>query len=145
METQKFSSVALELNFGGSEEADDVAPVDQKLEDDDTTGKEDDAPPPPPRASATQTSAEFSSVKYLAHEHGYRFDTMVKIKDETGEVWRILTLDEDFCELMSTTLDGNGEKKSVKTATLFDKWVVCAQETDQKEGHHLLSSFRLPN
>ena len=46
METQKFSSVALELKFGGSEEADDAAPADKKLEDDDAAGKEDDAAPP---------------------------------------------------------------------------------------------------
>ena len=139
METQKFSSVALELKFGGSEEADDAAPADKKLEDDGAAGKEDDAATPP-RASATRTSAELSSLKYLAHEQGYRVDTMVKMKDETGEVWRILTLDEDFCELMSTTLDGTAEKKSVKTATLCDNWIVHKKPAQKKVNafcHHL--------
>ena len=85
METQKFSSVALGLKFGGSEEADDAAPAEKKLEDDDAAGKEDDAATTPPRASATRTSAELSSAKYIAHEKGYRVDTMVKTKEETGE------------------------------------------------------------
>ena len=67
METQKFSSVALELKFGGTDEADDAASADKKLEDDDAAGKEDDAATPP-RASATRTSAEFSSLKYLVSE-----------------------------------------------------------------------------
>ena len=39
METQKFSSVALELKFGGSEEADDAVPAGKKLGDDDVVGK----------------------------------------------------------------------------------------------------------
>ena len=69
---------------------------------------------------------------------------MVKVKDETGEVWRILTLDEDFCELMSTTLDGTAEKKSVKTATLCDNWIV-QKKPIQKKVITFLSSFRLPN
>ena len=93
---------------------------------------------PPPRARATRTSAGLSSVKYLTHEEGYRVDTIVKkTKDETGEFWRILTVDEDFCEMMNITLDGIAEKKSVKTATLCDNWIV--------HNHHLSSSFRLPN
>ena len=144
METQKFSSVALELKFGGSEEADDAAPADKKLEDDDAAGKEDDAATTPPRASATRTSAELSSVKYIAHEKGYRVDAMVKTKDETGEVWRIQTVDEDFCELMSIPLVGIAETKRLKTATLYDNWIVH-KKAARKKVITFLSSFRLPN
>ena len=75
---------------------------------------------------------------------GYRVDTMVESKEETGEFWRILTVDEDFCELMSTTLDGIAEKKSVKTATLCDNWIVHKKPI-QKKVITFLSSFRLPN
>ena len=54
------------------------------------------------------------------------------MKHEPSTAWRVKAIDDDFCELIEYTVNGDGEKKSVKTATLFEAWVVHKSKGQKK-------------
>ena len=107
------------------------ASADKKIEDGGAAGNKDDAATLS-RAIVTRSATGLRNTTFTASKRGYRVDVHLHMKDEPDLPCRVIALDDDFCELVAVTLEGDGEQNSVKTLTLLTDWVVHKSRIQRK-------------